>query len=78
MYLYISEFYDCYDVYHYHYTREEMSKAEETQRNRKKAAGGPVIFPPPTLPPFTPMFDMLVNLLQSDIFFYIISLVLNK
>ncbi|CAG9782491.1 unnamed protein product [Diatraea saccharalis] len=31
--------YDKYDTFFYHYTREELSRSEEEQRNRRKAAG---------------------------------------
>lgn len=31
--------YDEYDTFFYHYTREELSRSEEEQRTRRKAAG---------------------------------------
>lgn len=31
--------YDEYDIFFYHYTREDLSRSEERQRNRRKAAG---------------------------------------
>lgn len=31
--------YDEYDIFFYHYTREDLSRSEEVQRNRKKTAG---------------------------------------
>lgn len=31
--------YEEYDAFYYHYTREELSRSEEEQRNRRKAAG---------------------------------------
>lgn len=31
--------YEEYDTFFYHYTREELSRSEEEQRNRRKGAG---------------------------------------
>lgn len=43
------EFYDEYNVFFYHYTREEFSLSEETQRSRRKTAGLLECCPPPKL-----------------------------
>lgn len=72
------EFYKEYDWHHYHYTREEMSRAEEKQRERKKNAKESEFFPPPTLPPFTSTFNFVVNILQSDVLLQMIALILQR
>ncbi|CAL8120131.1 unnamed protein product [Orchesella dallaii] len=72
------EYYKEYDWHHYHYTREEMSRAEEKQRERKKFAKEPEFFPPPTLPPFTSSFNLVVNILKSDVLLQMIAHVLQR
>uniref|UniRef100_A0A1B6DEC1 E3 ubiquitin-protein ligase n=1 Tax=Clastoptera arizonana TaxID=38151 RepID=A0A1B6DEC1_9HEMI len=72
------EFYNQYNVFFYHYTREELSKSEENQRNRRKAAGELECCPPPSLPPLTESFSMMANLLQCDVMLYVMSVVLKR
>lgn len=74
----VAEFYKEYDWHHYHYTREEMSRAEEKQRERKKTAKEPEFFPPPMLPAFTSTFNLVVNILKSDVLLQVLSLVLQR
>jgi hypothetical protein len=74
----ILEFYEKYDIFHYHFTNEEMSTAEEKQRSRKKALGEPEIFPPPKLPLFTEQFALVPNLLKSDVLLSLMALVLQR
>ncbi|XP_001952747.1 E3 ubiquitin-protein ligase UBR2 [Acyrthosiphon pisum] len=71
-------FYDDYNVFFYHYSREEMSKSEEEQRKRRKAAGELECCPPPSLPLFSEAFAKIANLLQCDIMFYIMRLILDR
>ncbi|XP_025197910.1 E3 ubiquitin-protein ligase UBR2 [Melanaphis sacchari] len=71
-------FYDDYNVFFYHYSREEMSKSEEEQRKRRKAAGELECCPPPKLPLFSDAFAKIANLLQCDIMFYIMRLILDR
>lgn len=71
-------FYDDYNVFFYHYSREEMSKSEEEQRKRRKAAGELDCCPPPSLPLFSDAFAKIANLLQCDIMFYIMRLILDR
>lgn len=73
-----SQYYDQYNVFFYHYTKEELSKSEEAQRKRRKARKLLDCCPPPPLPPLTESFNMLINLLQCDVMFYIIELVLKR
>lgn len=73
-----SEFYDQYNVYFYHYSREEVSRSEEEQRRRRKAAKELECVPPPKLPALLPPFTMVTNLLQCDVMLHIMSLVLER
>lgn len=72
------ELYSEYNVFFYHYTREELSKSEETQRKRRKAAGEAECCPPPPLPPLTDAFMMVANLLQCDVMLHIMQVVLER
>ncbi|XP_069190099.1 E3 ubiquitin-protein ligase UBR2 isoform X3 [Procambarus clarkii] len=67
-----------YNLFFYHYTREEQSKSEVGQRARKKAAGEEECCPPPVPPPFTVPFTMIVNILQCDVFLHILKTVLKR
>lgn len=78
MYKLKPEYYDQYNVFFYHYTKEELSRSEEAQRRRRKDEGLLDCCPPPTLPPLTESFNLLVNLLQCDVMLYLIRLVLKR
>jgi E3 ubiquitin-protein ligase UBR2 len=73
-----SELYSNYNVFFYHYTREEFSKSEDTQRKRRRAAGEPECCPPPLLPQLTDSFMMMANLLQCDVMLHIMQVVLER
>lgn len=73
-----STYYDDYNVFFYHYSREEMSKSEEEQRKRRKAAGDLECCPPPSLPLFSDAFAKIANLMQCDLMFYIMKLILDR
>ncbi|XP_050524886.1 E3 ubiquitin-protein ligase UBR2 [Daktulosphaira vitifoliae] len=72
------KFYDDYNVFFYHYSREDMSKSEEEQRRRRKTAGELECCPPPSLPLFSDAFKSVANILQCDIMFYIMKLILDR
>ncbi len=72
------EFYDQYNIFFYHYTREEQSKSEESQRSRLKAAGKPQCTPPPPVPEFTPQFAGAARVLDCDVLLYLLSEVLRR
>ncbi len=72
------EYYDQYNVFFYHYTREEQSKSEEAQRARLKASGLPQCCPPPPPPPFTPQFAGIIGIMGCDVFMHVLSLVLQR
>lgn len=73
-----SEFYKEYNVFFYHYTREELSKSEETQRKRRKSTGKLECCPPPQLPKLNESFSMIVNLLQCDVMLHVMQIVLER
>ncbi|XP_048391608.1 E3 ubiquitin-protein ligase UBR2 isoform X2 [Stegostoma tigrinum] len=66
-----------FNVFFYHYSRADQSKAEEAQRKLRKQNGEDMALPPPVLPHFCPLFASLVNILQSDVFVYILRTVLQ-
>ncbi|KAJ8911051.1 hypothetical protein NQ315_004698 [Exocentrus adspersus] len=72
------QYYDQFNVFFYHYTREELSKAEESQRKRRKAKGELECCPPPKLPKLNESFSLLVNLLQCDVMLHIMETVLER
>ncbi|XP_076273647.1 ubr1 ubiquitin ligase isoform X2 [Rhynchophorus ferrugineus] len=72
------QYYDEFNVFFYHYTREEMSKAEVQQRKRRKDNGELECCPPPQLPKLCESFSLLVNLLQCDVMLHIINTVFER
>ena len=72
------ECYQEFNEFFYKYSRENQSKAEESQRQRKKAAGEPECNPPPKKPRLTPQFQPMVKIMESEVFITIIKLVLDR
>ncbi|CAG9856266.1 unnamed protein product [Phyllotreta striolata] len=72
------EYYDEFNVFFYHYTREELSKSEEVQRNRRKAKGELECCPPPKLPKLNESFSLIVDLLHCDVMLHIMQIVLER
>ncbi|KAM5262884.1 E3 ubiquitin-protein ligase UBR2 [Ctenodactylus gundi] len=66
-----------FNLYFYHFSRAEQSKAEEAQRKLKRQNREDTALPPPVLPPFCPLFASLVNILQSDVMLCIMGTVLQ-
>ena len=58
------KYYEEYNVFFYHYTREDQSKSEETQRSRLKAANKTHVSPPPKMPALCNIFSKMSFLLQ--------------
>ncbi|XP_046835052.1 E3 ubiquitin-protein ligase UBR2 [Vespa crabro] len=67
-----------YNVFFYHYTKEELSRSEEAQRKRRKALGKLECCPPPKLPKLTEVFSLVANLLQCDVMLHIMQTVLER
>ena len=72
------EFYSEYNVFYYHYTKEEQSRSEESQRKRTKAEGLPECNPPPLAPKLTEKFSGIASILKCDVYLYTLSLVLER
>ncbi|KAB0798887.1 hypothetical protein PPYR_06767 [Photinus pyralis] len=73
-----NQYFDEYNVFFYHYTREDLSKSEETQRKRRKTDGELDCCPPSNLPKLKESFNMIVNLLQCDVMLHIMQTVLER
>ncbi|KAG5890458.1 hypothetical protein JTB14_031270 [Gonioctena quinquepunctata] len=71
-------YYDEFNVFFYHYTREEQSKSEEAQRKRHLAKQELECCPPPKLPKLNESFSLLVNLLQCDVMLHIMQTILER
>ncbi|XP_023176717.1 E3 ubiquitin-protein ligase UBR1 isoform X3 [Drosophila hydei] len=71
-------FYEEFNVYFYHYTKEDKSRAEELQRERRKLKKQLVCCPPPMLPQLTMAFISMANILQCNVFFAIITVVIVR
>ncbi|KMZ10270.1 uncharacterized protein Dsimw501_GD15711, isoform A [Drosophila simulans] len=67
-----------FNMYFYHYTKEDKSKAEELQRERRKAKKQLVCCPPPMLPKLTPAFTSMANILQCPVFLNICVLIMER
>ena len=67
-----------YQVFFYHFTREDQSKSEEAQRARLKAAGKPQVSPPPAPPRLSTCFAGLGSLLTCDLMLHMMKLVLDR
>ncbi|XP_050074197.1 E3 ubiquitin-protein ligase UBR1 [Anopheles maculipalpis] len=78
MYSLKQEYYSWYNLYFYHYSKEDKSKSEERQRNQKKEKNELVCCPPPALPKLTQLFNNIPNLLQCDVMLKIIQAVLGR
>ncbi|KAH8300991.1 hypothetical protein KR044_008170 [Drosophila immigrans] len=70
--------YDDFNVYFYHYTKEDKSKAEELQRERRKNKKELVCCPPPMLPQLTPAFKSMANILQCNVFLSITTMIMDR
>ncbi|XP_011862906.1 PREDICTED: E3 ubiquitin-protein ligase UBR2 [Vollenhovia emeryi] len=73
-----SNLYSEYNVFFYHYTKEEHSRSEEVQRKRRKAQGELECCPPPKLPKLMESFSLVANLLQCDVMLHIMQTVLER
>ena len=72
------EMYEMYNVFHYHYSKEEQSRSVETLRKMKKEKNLPQCNPPPPPPKFTKEFQSLTGLMTCELFHHVLSLVLHR
>ncbi|XP_053678473.1 E3 ubiquitin-protein ligase UBR1 [Anopheles nili] len=72
------EYYSWFNLYFYHYSKEDKSKSEEAQWNRQKEKNELLCCPPPKLPKLTQSFSIIPNLLQCDVMLEIIRVSLTR
>ncbi|RWS26023.1 E3 ubiquitin-protein ligase UBR2-like protein [Leptotrombidium deliense] len=73
------EYYSEFNPFFYHFTRQDQSTAEEVQIKRKKQLKEKYICCPPPIPPeFSSQFLPIRNLLQCDVLFHVMNLVLQR
>uniref|UniRef100_A0A182PI15 E3 ubiquitin-protein ligase n=1 Tax=Anopheles epiroticus TaxID=199890 RepID=A0A182PI15_9DIPT len=72
------EYNSWYNLYFYHYNKEDKSRSEERQRAQKKDKNELVCCPPPVLPKLTKLFSPISNLLQCDVMLKIIHVVMTR
>uniref|UniRef100_A0A182W515 E3 ubiquitin-protein ligase n=1 Tax=Anopheles minimus TaxID=112268 RepID=A0A182W515_9DIPT len=78
MYILKQEYYSWYNLYFYHYTKEDKSKSEERQRIQKKEKNELVCCPPPALPKLTELFNNIPYILHCDVMLKIINVILSR
>ncbi|KAL7992394.1 hypothetical protein Chor_016650 [Crotalus horridus] len=67
-----------YNVFFYHYTKTQHSKAEHMEKKRRIQENKDEALPPPTPPEFSPAFRNVVNVLNCDIMMLILRTVLQR
>lgn len=73
-----SNFYKDFDWHYAHYSKEQLSVAEDGQRERKRLAKEPQCFPPPKLPPFWETFSKVPDIVRCDVLLKLMCLVLEQ
>ena len=72
------EFYGDYNVYHYHYSREDQSRSEDNVRKIRRGRNEENCCPPPVPIPLAPALRGLVGLMNCDITMHLIHQVLLR
>ncbi|OWK09428.1 UBR1, partial [Cervus elaphus hippelaphus] len=67
-----------FNMYFYHYSKTQHSKAEHMQKKRRKQENKDEALPPPPPPEFCPAFSKAVNLLNCDIMMYILRTIFER
>ncbi|GAB1286773.1 E3 ubiquitin-protein ligase UBR1 [Apodemus speciosus] len=67
-----------FNMYFYHYSKTQHSKAEHMQKKRRKQENKDEALPPPPPPEFCPAFSKVVNLLNCDVMMYILRTILER
>uniref|UniRef100_A0A8C0XLZ1 E3 ubiquitin-protein ligase n=1 Tax=Castor canadensis TaxID=51338 RepID=A0A8C0XLZ1_CASCN len=67
-----------FNMYFYHYSKTQHSKAEHMQKKRRKQENKDEALPPPSPPEFCPAFSKVVNLLNCDIMMYILRTIFER
>lgn len=73
------KYYDMYNIFFYHYSKEDQSKSEVQHRERcKKRGEEEVICPPPPPPPFTPAFAHILAIFNCEVFRHIVGQLVDR
>ncbi|XP_021495068.1 E3 ubiquitin-protein ligase UBR1 isoform X1 [Meriones unguiculatus] len=67
-----------FNMYFYHYSKTQHSKAEHMQKKRRKQENKDEALPPPPPPEFCPAFSKVINLLNCDIMMYILRTIFER
>ncbi|KAJ7344783.1 hypothetical protein JRQ81_000733 [Phrynocephalus forsythii] len=67
-----------YNVFFYHYTKTQHSKAEHMEKKRRVQENKDEALPPPPPPEFSAAFKNVVKVLNSDIMMHILSTILQR
>ncbi|PNJ16011.1 UBR1 isoform 10, partial [Pongo abelii] len=67
-----------FNMYFYHYSKTQHSKAEHMQKKRRKQENKDEALPPPPPPEFCAAFSKVINLLNCDIMMYILRTVFER
>ncbi|XP_036101829.1 E3 ubiquitin-protein ligase UBR1 isoform X8 [Molossus molossus] len=67
-----------FNMYFYHYSKTQHSKAEHMQKKKRKQENKDEALPPPPPPEFCPAFSKVVNLLNCDIMMYILRTIFER
>ncbi|XP_041778296.1 E3 ubiquitin-protein ligase UBR1 [Anopheles merus] len=78
VYILKPEYNSWYNLYFYHYSKEDKSRSEERQRLQKKEKNELVCCPPPTLPKLTQIFSTIPTLLQCDVMLKVMHVVMTR
>ncbi|KAM4661879.1 E3 ubiquitin-protein ligase UBR1 [Discoglossus pictus] len=71
------EYFDQYNVFFYHYTKTQRSKAEHMQKKRRKQENISEALPPPPAPEFSPAFHNVNRILYCDVMMHIIRTIMQ-
>uniref|UniRef100_A0A182JY28 E3 ubiquitin-protein ligase n=1 Tax=Anopheles christyi TaxID=43041 RepID=A0A182JY28_9DIPT len=78
VYILKPEYNSWYNLYFYHYSKEDKSRSEERQRTQKKEKNELVCCPPPALPKLTQIFSTIPTLLQCDVMLKVMHVVMSR
>lgn len=67
-----------FNMYFYHYSKTQHSKAEHMQKKRRKQENKDEALPPPPPPEFCPAFSKVTDLLNCDIMMHILRTIFER
>lgn len=72
------EYLDQFNVFFYHYTKTQRSKAEHMQKKRRKQENSSEALPPSPPPEFTPAFQNVSHILCCDVMMHLLRTILQR